>query len=289
MQHELRPDMAVNVGYFRTWFGNFTRDRQPPGDAGRLRSVLHHGAERRAAARRRRPAGLRARTTSIRRSSARSTTSMTQSSDFGEREQVYDGIDAKFQGRFGNEGLLSGGWNIGRTRLNCVVVDAPVQFCDNRPPFLSEVKLGVSYPLPGDLRASAVIQNLPGSAICTSQSLPGGPQCAVTYVATNAEIAPSLGRNLAACGNVTVGCNAFATVNLIEPNTEFEDRVMQVDLRFSKLVRLGRARLTGKFDVYNIFNQADVARMVTFYGSSLLLPAEVMGGRLFKFGVQMDF
>jgi hypothetical protein len=32
-----------------------------------------------------------------------------------------------------------------------------------------------------------------------------------------------------------------------------------------------------------------VARMNAFYGSSWLLPAEVMGGRLFKFGVQMDF
>ena len=136
---------------------------------------------------------------------------------------------------------------------------------------------------------SAVIQNIPGSAICNSQTLPGGLQCAATYVATNAEIAPSLGRNLAACGNVTVGCTAFALVNLIEPNTQFEDRVFQVDLRFSKTLRLGRTRVQGKFDLYNLFNEAAVARMNTFYGSSWLLPAEVMGGRLFKFGVQLDF
>jgi hypothetical protein len=286
-QHELRPNVSIDVGYFRTWFGNFTatdnalvtpadydpfcitapRDARLPGGGGF--QVCDLGDIK--------PAkfGL-------------VDNVVTSASHFGKQQQIYDGVDAKVSARLG-EALITGGWNIGRTRLHCVVVDAPVQFCDNRPPFLSEMKVGVSYLLPWDLRASAVIQNIPGSAICNSQSLPGGIQCASTYVATNAEIAPSLGRNLAACGNVTVGCTAFALVNLIEPNTRFEDRVFQVDLRFSKVLRLGGTRVQGRFDLYNLFNAAAVARMNTFYGSSWLLPAEVMGGRLFKFGAQLDF
>jgi hypothetical protein len=288
VQHELRANMSIDVGYFRTWFGNLTitdnvlvtpadydpfcitapRDSRLPGGGGQQICDLGDIKPEKF--------GL-------------VDNVITQASQFGDREQVYDGVDAKMQARFGDGGLLTGGLNVGRTRNHCVVVDAPVQFCDNRPPFLTEVKVGVSYPLPWDLRASAVIQNVPGSAICNTLTLPGGPQCAVTYVATNAEIAPSLGRNLAACGNVTVGCTAFATVNLLEPNTHLEDRAMQVDLRFSRALQFGRARVQGKFDVYNVFNEDAVARMNTFFGSSYLLPTEVMSGRLFKVGAQIDF
>ncbi len=64
---------------------------------------------------------------------------------------------------------------------------------------------------------------------------------------------------------------------------------MGVDIRFSRPFRIGRVRIMGKFDVYNLTNAAAVARMNTTYGASWLLPAEVMGGRLFKFGAQLDF
>jgi hypothetical protein len=77
----------------------------------------------------------------------------------------------------------------------------------------------------------AVYQNLPGIPIAAS------------YVANNAQIAPSLGRNLAA------GPNATVVIDLIPPNTEFDDRLTQVDLRFAKVVRLGRARVRGMFDI----------------------------------------
>ena len=45
------------------------------------------------------------------------------------------------------------------------------------------------------------------------------------------------------------------TVPVVVPNTIFEtDRIQQVDLRFSKIVQLGHARLTASLDAYNIFN-----------------------------------
>lgn len=48
-------------------------------------------------------------------------------------------------------------------------------------------------------------------------------------------------------------CNATASVSLIEPGTLFESRYNQVDLRLTKTVRLGRARLQGMADAYNVF------------------------------------
>ena len=54
-------------------------------------------------------------------------------------------------------------------------------------------------------------------------------------MATNREVAPSLGRNLAACGAATIAtCTATVTVPLVEPQTLFEKRYSQLDLRLTK-------------------------------------------------------
>jgi hypothetical protein len=39
------------------------------------------------------------------------------------------------------------------------------------------------------------------------------------------------------------------SIPLIEPNTVFEDRLTRVDVRLSKVVRMGRGLLQGMFDV----------------------------------------
>jgi hypothetical protein len=69
----------------------------------------------------------------------------------------------------------------------------------------------------------------------TSQNV-GGPTIEANYQATNTEIAPSLGRNLAACRGAAV-CTATATVPLVAPMTLFEDRRTQLDFRLTKIIR----------------------------------------------------
>jgi hypothetical protein len=284
LQHELAANVSVDVGYFRTWYGNFTvtdntlvtpadydtfcitlpvDPRLPGGGGNQLCDLGAIKPEK---------FGL-------------VDNVVTQSSHFGKQERVYDGADAKLSARV-HGALLTGGWNIGRTRLHCVVVDAPVQFCDNRRPFQSEFKLGLSYELPYEIRVSSVIQNIPGATKCFLS----GVSCFLYYVATDAQIAPALGRHLAACGTVTVGCSAFQLVTLAEPATIFEDRATQVDLRFSKRVPLGKkAGILGKADLYNLLNRSAIARQNFTYGPTYGLPTEVMGGRLFKFGATVDF
>ena len=119
------------------------------------------------------------------------------------------------------------------------------------------------------------------------QNLSGRP-VASTYVATNAQIAPSLGRNLAACG-AAVTCTASAVVTIMEPNTVFEDRYTLLDLRLGKTVRVGRLRMMPRLDVYNLLNSDAVNSMITRYGTTWLRPQEVFGARFFKLGVQVDF
>ena len=92
----------------------------------------------------------------------------------------------------------------------------------------TQLKFMVVYPLPWSLQTSAVYQNIPGMPINT------------TYLAVNAEIAPSLGRNLVGRNNVVI--------DLVPPNTIFEPRLQQVDLRMSRRSWPGR-RDSGRISI----------------------------------------
>ena len=183
--------------------------------------------------------------------------------------------------RFGSGAVLSGGLSTGRTVTdNCaVLMDSPQhRFCHVTLPFSAQTqfKLSGAYSLLWDVQASATYQDLPGIPVTSS------------YVASNAEIRPTLGRNLGQCGT-SATCNATATIDLIEPNTLFEDRIRQVDFRLSKSVKVGRARLQGQFDIFNALNASPILAENTRFGSSWLQPTQILGARLFKFGAQLNF
>ena len=110
--------------------------------------------------------------------------------------------------------------------------------------------------------------------------------------ATNALIAPSLGRNLSSCGSPTGACTATSTVNLFTPNTQFEDRVNQIDLRFAKLFKGTVGHVRGTFDLYNAFNGSTVLGRNNAFGIAGVgwgRPTALMGGRLMKVGVQLSW
>ncbi|MGE3707946.1 MAG: hypothetical protein AB7I13_21940, partial [Vicinamibacterales bacterium] len=111
----------------------------------------------------------------------------------------------------------------------------------------------------------------------------------------NAMIAPSLGRNLAACGTRTT-CTATATVPLIAPQTLFEPRRMLLDLRLTKTFTLGPSmRLRANLDVYNLLNDSSIVEINNTYGSAWLRPVGgaftggLVDGRLFQVGGQITF
>ena len=79
------------------------------------------------------------------------------------------------------------------------------------------------------------------------------------------------------------------SVQLIEPYTKYENRINQLDIRVARTFHFGKARLQGLLDVYNILNGSAILAINTTYGAAWLRPQEILGARLFKFGVQMDF
>ena len=83
----------------------------------------------------------------------------------------------------------------------------------------------------------------------------------------------------------------FATdvLGFLMPGVPNPDRLSQLDLRLTKVLRFGRTRVQAMFDVYNVFNADAVLSALGAYGPVFLRPAIVMGGRTFKFGGQVDF
>jgi hypothetical protein len=190
--------------------------------------------------------------------------------------------------RFGTSGEFSATLDTGRTVTDtCFVVDSPQALlnCHVVAPFKgqTQVKMYGSYPLPGGFVVSGVLQ-----------SVSGFPYQA-NYTARNAEIVPSLGRNLAACGTQVV-CNATATVPLIAPWTHFEPRRTLLDLRVSKLFTVGRTmRLRANLDTFNVLNSSSIMLVNNNYGALWRRPQgdianpAIAVGRLVQLGARLEF
>jgi hypothetical protein len=275
-QHELRPGFGLNIGYFRTWYGGFLvtdnlavtpADYDPYCITAPVDSRLPTSGQQLCGLYDLNPAKF-----------GPVDNLVTQASHYGKRTQVYNGVDLTLNARFGRGGQFSGGLSLGRTvQDNCLVVDSPEaarpDFCKVVPPWssITHVKFLAIYPLPWDIQTSAIFQNVPGIPIRG------------TYVVPNAQVASSLGRSLS-------GGRRNVTISLIPDNSEFEDRLTQVDLRFSRLFRLGEARrLRGSLDMINVFNASMPLRTTPSYGAAWMNVLQALNGRLLKVSAQFDF
>ncbi len=296
VQHEITRNVGLNVGYFRTWYGGDGGGSGIPGaetalyvtDNLRVTPADYDPYCITAPVDPRLPGGGGNQLCGlydVKPALFGQVDNMVKSAEeFGKRKtRVYSGVDLTMTARFGDGGQLSGGTSIGRTVTDdCVVVDSPQDardgFCRVARPWAdaTDVKFLVVYPLPWDIQTSAIYQNSPGLPILANM------------VVTNAAIAPSLGRNLAACGAAVV-CNATVSIPLIPNQAEFEDRHQQVDLRFSRTFTIGPSRLRANFDVYNVFNAATILATNTTYGASWLDVTQILNGRLLRIGAQWDF
>ena len=151
--------------------------------------------------------------------------------------------------------------------------------CDVNPPWSGQTQYKFSgiAPLPWDLQLSGTYQD--SSPVATNAS----------FVATNAMIAPSLGRNLGACGTRPT-CTSTATLELIPLGTYYrEPRIRQLDLRFTRSFRFGTRRIQPQIDIYNAFNGNPVTGITTRIGTAWQNATSVLNPRTIKFGVNMNF
>jgi hypothetical protein len=285
--HELMPRIGVDFGYFRRWYGNFLaidnrassaadfspysitvpQDSRLPGGGGYTVSGLYNLNPEATT----RPAD----------------NYTTFASDFGKQTETWNGIDLTLNARLQNGVTVQGGYNTGRTVTdNCEVAavagtttsgfglaltDNPTQlYCHNVQNFQHTFKMLGTYVVPKvQMNVAATIQSNPGPVITSA------------YIATNAQVQPSLGRPLS-------GSAANVTVAIVEPNTLFNDRVNQLDIRLGRTFRFGSRRAMVNFDIFNALNSSVVLQQNNNY-AVWQTPQRIMDGRLFKFSGQFDF
>jgi hypothetical protein len=292
VQQEVIPRVSVELGYFRRWFQNFfitenralaasdftefsitaPSDPRLPNGGGYTVSKLYNVT----------PEGfLRPPQNYI-----------TDAADYGGESQVYNGMLVNLSARMRNGLTIQGGLNAGKTVQDMCAVRAQQPevvatggsgitptvgltnpWCHSDPGFVTRATAFGSYIVP---KADVLVS-------MTFRSDKGQPLSA-NWNASNAVVAPVLGRNLS--GNAQ-----NVTINLVQPGEVWGDRVNEVDLRVGKVLRFGRTRTTVGLDIFNLMNSDTVLTFnQTFVpGGTWLAPLSVLTPRFVKIGAQIEF
>jgi hypothetical protein len=314
VQRQLGPGVSLTAGYYRNWYGNFTATdnllRTPADfDSYCVTAPLNSNL----------PGGGGYQVCGLADVSLAKFTQVdnlvTQSSHYGTQKQINNFFNVTISTHLRSGVQFGGGVDTGRTLTdNCFVIDAPgiaaaaltapqtattvsgistaspttpqktttingKGICHVVTPFRgqTQLKLNGAVPLPYDFVVSGIYQDI------------SGPNIVAAYAATNQEIAPSLGRNLAACGT-RVPCTATATVPLVAAATLYDHRIRRLDVRFTKLLRLSqRLRMQGNLDIYNVFNGSGAVQVNNAFGPQWRQPTEVQDPRILQFSAQIIF
>ncbi|MEP7304892.1 MAG: carboxypeptidase regulatory-like domain-containing protein [Acidobacteriota bacterium] len=286
IDRELFRGMSVSAGYYRTWFGNFiVLDNLSVTSSDYTSYCVTAPTDARL------PSNISgAQVCNLADINANKFGQVnnlaTLSDNYGKQTEVYNGLDVSFNLRLPRRATIGGGLNVGNavqagttaggssqsSTNNCYVIDSPQQLynCDQRVPYQSRIKINGSVMLPYEVQLAAVVQSSPG------------PTYNATYTYTTAQAQTSLGRPLS--GGVRT-----ASINLLQPFSQYGSRINQFDLRASKIFSLGTRKLQANLDLYNLFNVSTVVNYNSTFGASWLQPTQILDARLMKLSVQLDF
>jgi hypothetical protein len=294
VQHEVMTNVAVNVGYFRRWFGNFliTDNRAvTAADYDRFSITLPTDP--------RLPNSGQVLSGLIDVNPAKFgqvDNYTTLAKNYGDMKRRWHGVDVTSTVRM--QGItFQGGMSVGtEMRDECEIREqlpetffgafgaggAQFPFCSWETPWLPQVKALGAYTIPRvDVQVSATFQSIPG--ILPNQQTSVVPVgLGANLVVLNAQAAATLGRPLA--GNA-----ANVVVNIMPPGGLYGDRTNQLDVRFAKIFRVGGRRIQAGLDMYNATNTNAVQNYNQTYGPAWLTPTSILTARFFKISAQLDF
>jgi hypothetical protein len=214
-----------------------------------------------------------------------------------------EGFDFRTQARFSRGTFVQGGLTMGKQTfdqcaLNLLgVYNATTstrtetlpngdQYCHRVYPYRPDVKFLGPHTFPGSVIVSGTYQ------VSRGVQNPLEPSVLAWWQAPNGTvIAPALGRRLSS-GATT------KQVQLIQAGTVYSTdfggvNLNQLDLRVSKLFRVDRVRRRIDGDIYNAFNNNWPFTVNTTFSniatSAWLRPTNVLQGRFFKLGAQLEF
>ena len=290
VQREILPRVALDVGYFRRWYGNFVVTDNLATTAAdydffsitapQNASLVNGGGYTVTGIPNLNPAkfGVPARNF------------VTLSSNYGKQIEHWNGMDFNLSARLAGGLLVQGGVSTGKTVTDNCEISAqlpeiqtnatiftiantaiqPQQYCNQDSGWVTQVKWLGTYTVPKvALLVSAAFQSAAGSTL------------AANYNAPNAVVAPSLGRPLS-------GGAANATVNLVNPGSLYGDRINQLDLRIGKVVKFGGSKASLNLDLYNLTN-ADIVLGESSDFAIWRRPTQLQTARFAKISAQFDF
>jgi hypothetical protein len=292
VQHQIVPRVAVDFGYFRRWYGNFTVvDNRAVGPADFTRYSITVPTDSRLPNSGQTLSGLY----ELIPSKVGLVDNYTTFADnYGKMIEHWNGFDLTVQARPREGVTLQGGWNTGRTS---------VDNCDLRAalPEITQLAGGVA-PRQGQ-PATIGVTSIPDSqchvdtrflnqfkALGTYLVPKIDVQFGVTYQATPG---PEINANLAVTQALTTPSTplpgGLRIVNVIPAGQQYEKHIQQLDLRFAKLLRFNNTRTMLSLDLANALN-ANYSQLITqAYGARWRYPVSIMDGRLVKLAAQFDF
>ena len=304
-QHEIAPRVSINGGWYRRKFGNQTvtvdnrynfannsfdgpfcvnapPDPNLPGGGGYQVCGLYDL----------KPAVVA--------QALPANSTITFSSNYGGETNIYEGFDLTLVGRFKQGSFLSAGINAQKRifdQCNLVAAGIPAALttagtevaeifpdgskaCHQDLPYRPDFKLNGAYTLPFDVQASAVFQYTRGI-----QNGGAAPSLLATW--STPVTATTLGRAYSA-GATT------KSINLMAVGQNYgNDNLKQLDLSFSKRVKVQGYRFRVSFDAYNVFNSDWPFTVNSAFSnvasSNWMRPTNVLQNRFYKIGMQFDF
>jgi hypothetical protein len=229
-----------------------------------------------------------------------------------EPKDTYNGVDIGFNARWGKGALVQGGVTVGREGIdNCYANGHPeltpfgtfgtyvfggtittfpnypksttngTTYCHIDQPWWegvgSQMKLQAVYPLPLGFSVSGNFKTLPGIPIQATEYSFDPLARTLPFGFLPAALFPR-----ASPGGVGGGAGIA---------TQYDSRLYETDLRLSKSVTVGHTKLLGNLDLYNVFNNRISQGNLGVIGApgAFLTPTALLGGRLLKFGAQVNW
>jgi hypothetical protein len=296
VQQELMPRVAVEVGYSRRWWGNFTVTDNlavTPADFDLYTRTAPSHPELPSSGQ---PVSYQLR--NLRTPFGAVDNYLTLASNYGDMTYYWHGVDLTATARTDNELTLQGGFTSGAgLRDLCDIwaavpedmtqlgVNRRVDACRIEEPWLWNWRGLVSYIVPKvDVQVSGILRSQ-ANIQATNDPASSGLSQSANYFETNAAVMAALGRPIAGGATTT-------TLDLARLGEVYPDRLNTVDMRFTKILRIGRTRANVGVDLYNLFNANTGTTFNQNFGtdgSTWLRPNAILNPRYVRFNATVDF
>jgi hypothetical protein len=286
IQHELMPRVSVNANYFHTDFHDLGLTYNT------LQSVADYSPVNIAS-----PLDGSVITMYNVSAAARTRVLNLLTNDPGARKWT-NAVEFGASARPAKGTVIFGGLSMDRTiQVACNDPTNPnnLLYCDQSKsglPWLVNMKLSASVPLPYDIAVGAAFQSykyLIGGATIGNTTAAYGTQWLLTPTTRYAADCP---------GPCTPGALvdpgmtvASLSVPLVAPGTESTDRIYQLDINVGKWITAGKVRFQPEFTVFNALNNlaAYAFRSYNYTTSSYFQPSTILPPRILRLGLQVKW